>query len=563
VRAISLAGLRRARKLQPTATPPGFSVTAMLAATSAPPVFPDDPRKWDGWSKYRADNPYERLCLDQEANPTSEDIQQHCAALLQWWQNKLPLKNQPSNPMAQLLGRGLTEASDYLVQARMDLLDPQRRQEVDDRLAVEAGQETLDELVKFIGFSIQGGVLPAEAEANLLEFGQKNGLPDDQIKACIEAELKRQGARRSKLVAAPPPVSPVPIPPRVEAEKEYLRILCLGALNMATASYTVRAMLAQVAENLGIDSARGEHLLDKFLDDQELSLVNQGNCKPVIKLPRRYQAEVAEVPVNPITDFVPKLRPVVSQLPPSFSNPIGATMVLLPPGDFIMGSGDAEAQPNEQPLTPVSVSSFYMAQHPVTNAQFERFDPRHKGKRMEGAGDDHPVVYVSSLEAVKFCEWLGEKDGRKYRLPTEAEWEYAARGIDGRKYPWGNQSGSGELANFADASTAFAWREPQINDGYPLTSPVGAFPCGASFFAIEDMAGNVWEWCLDFSYAYGGALKQNPRGPISGMNRLYRGGSWKSRFTNLRATTRASNAPNYSCNDIGFRIVCEIERADS
>ena len=97
-----------------------------------------------------------------------------------------------------------------------------------------------------------------------------------------------------------------------------------------------------------------------------------------------------------------------------------------------------------------------------------------------------------------------------------------------------------------------------MNDGYPVTSPVGAFPRGASFFAIEDMAGNVWEWCLDFYQPLAGSPKQNPRGPASGMKRICRGGSWKSRFTNLRATPRASNEPNYSCNDIGFRIVCEI-----
>jgi len=534
----------------------------MLAVTSAPPVFPDDPRKWDGWSKYRADNPYERLCLDADSEPSDELIQQHCAALLQWWQSKLPLKNQPSNPMAQLLGRGLTEASDYLVQARLDLLDPQRRQEVDESLAAQADQNALDELIKFIGFSINGGVLPAEAEANLVEFGQRNGLPDEQINASIEGELKRKGARRSKLVPEPAPVAQIAAPSRADSEKEYLRILCLGSLNMGSASYTVRAMLAQVAENLGIAPSRGEQLLDKFLEDQELALVKQGNCKPTIKLPSRYGAPPAEEPVKPITDFVPKIHQAATQLPPSFTNPIGATMVLLPPGDFIMGSDDPEAQPNEQPLTPVSLSTFSIAQHPITNAQFEQFDPRHKTKRMDGAGADHPVVYVTSLEAVKFCEWLSQKDGRTYRLPTEAEWEFAARGIDGRKYPWGNNSGRGEFANFADASTAFAWRDPQMNDGYPVTSPVGAFPRGASFFAIEDMAGNVWEWCLDFYQPLAGSPKQNPRGPASGMKRMYRGGSWKSRFTNLRATARASNAPNYSCNDIGFRIVCEIERGE-
>lgn len=532
----------------------------MLATATPPPVFPDDPRKWDGWRKYQEHNPYERLCLDRRAEPTDEQIQQHCAALLHWWQNKLPLKNQPSNPIAQLLGRGIMDASDCLVQARMDLLDPERRRQWDEKLDAQAGQDALDEFIKFIGFSIKGGVLPAEAEANLVEFGRESGLAEDQIKACIEEELKRKGARRSKLVAPPPPApTPSPaMPPRVEAEKEYLRILCLGALNMASASYTVRAMLAQIAENLGIAPSRGEQLLDRFLEDQELTLVKQGNCKPVIRLPRKEGPAAPEETAKPITDFVSKIRPAPTHLPASFTNPVGATMVQLPPGDFIMGSDDPDAQPNEQPLTPVSLSGFYIAQHPVTNAQFEQFDPRHRAKRMDGAGDNHPVVYVTSYEAMKFCEWLSQKDGRTYRLPTEAEWEFAARGTDGRKYPWGNQTAPGVFANFADASTTFAWRDPQVNDGYPVTSPVGAFSGGASFFAIEDMAGNVWEWCLDFSHAYGGAPKQNPRGPASGMQRMYRGGSWKSRFTNLRATARASNAPNYSCNDLGFRLLCEI-----
>src|SRR3954466_13484927 len=153
----------------------------MLAATAAPPTFPDDPRKWDGWSKYRAESPYERLCLDAASQPTDEQIQQHSAALLQWWQNKLPLKNQPSNPIAQLLGRGIMDASSYIVQARLDLLDPERRRAWDEKLVAMAEQDAQDELIKFIGFSIQGGVLPAEAEANLLEFGQKNGLPREQI----------------------------------------------------------------------------------------------------------------------------------------------------------------------------------------------------------------------------------------------------------------------------------------------------------------------------------------------------------------------------------------------
>src|SRR4051812_25039083 len=182
----------------------------MLATVVPPPVFPDDPRKWTGWNNYQADSPYERLCLDPRTVPTHEEIQVHCTSLLHWWQNKLPLKNQPSNPMAQLLGRGLDDAPRSLVQARMDLLDPDRRRAWDEKLAALAEQDALDEFIKFIGFSIKDGVLPADAEANLVEFGKKNDLPQEQIKACIEEELKRRGARRSRLVATAPTPAPEP-----------------------------------------------------------------------------------------------------------------------------------------------------------------------------------------------------------------------------------------------------------------------------------------------------------------------------------------------------------------
>ena len=137
-----------------------------------------------------------------------------------------------------------------------------------------------------------------------------------------------------------------------------------------------------------------------------------------------------------------------------------------------MGSESVDAAPNERPLTKVMVSRFYMSRHLVTNAQFEQFDPGHVRKRAAGAGDRHPVIHVSSLDAIKFCQWLSTRERSKYRLPTEAEWEYAARGIDGRKYPWGNHAGRANLANFADKNTVFAWSDRDLDDGYPET-----FPC--------------------------------------------------------------------------------------
>src|SRR5438552_6529795 len=112
--------------------------------------FPDDPLKWDGWSKYRSENPYERLCLDPKTNPGDEQIQQQCSALMQWWQKKLRLRNQPTNPLTQLLGRGIDEASRYLVQARIQLLDPARRLQIDEELAAQAQQEVLTEFSKYV-----------------------------------------------------------------------------------------------------------------------------------------------------------------------------------------------------------------------------------------------------------------------------------------------------------------------------------------------------------------------------------------------------------------------------
>lgn len=530
--------------------------------------FPDDPLKWDGWSKYKAPNPYERLCLDPRARPGDEQIQQHCTALVQWWQKKVPLKNQPSNPMAQLLGRGIDEASRYLVEGRMLLLDPARRQQIDDELAAMAEQEALADFSKYVAFSLARRVLTAEAEANLSDFGQRNGLTEEQTRACIEEELKRHKAQR----VVPSPAVPEATPDSAataEAEEEFHRILRLSNLDLGDATGLVRRIFATIAENLGINLERAEHLLDEYLEQEEYGASDSPAAPPAPRVQARAAGDVipsaarktAAAPERAVPAFLGKMAP--SSSPAGFVNPIGTPMVLIPGGEFIMGSDAEDAAPNEQPLTPVTLSDFYMSRHPVTNLQYEQFNPSHRQKRMKGVGGDHPVVYVTSLEAVRYCQWLSQKDGRTYRLPTEAEWEYAARGTDGRKYPWGNHDHRGDFANFADASTTFPWRDPQIHDGYPETSPIGAFPRGASFFGIDDMAGNVWEWCLDFYQPLPGEPKRNPRGLVSGSARLYRGGSWKSRFTNLRATARSSNAPNYSCNDVGFRVLCECGGSES
>src|SRR5438876_443513 len=129
---------------------------------SFPLPLPDDPKKWDGWTKYKSPNLYERLCLDPRANPSNEAIEEHCRELLRWWQKKLPLKNQPSNPLAQLLRPGLEESSRYLTEARLELLDPERRKRVDEELAAQAQEAAIAEFHKFLAFSLADGLLTVE-----------------------------------------------------------------------------------------------------------------------------------------------------------------------------------------------------------------------------------------------------------------------------------------------------------------------------------------------------------------------------------------------------------------
>src|ERR1700740_1559505 len=118
-----------------------------------PLPLPDDPRKWQGWNNYRSPNFYERLCLDPHSNPSNELIEEHCRELLRWWQKKLPLKNQPSNPLSQLLRSGLEESSRYLTEARVELLDPERRRAIDEGLAQEKYKEAVAEFRKYFHFA--------------------------------------------------------------------------------------------------------------------------------------------------------------------------------------------------------------------------------------------------------------------------------------------------------------------------------------------------------------------------------------------------------------------------
>jgi formylglycine-generating enzyme required for sulfatase activity len=542
---------------------------------SLPSPLPDDPRKWTGWKNYSSPNYYERLCLTVEQNPSNELIEDHTRQLLVWWQKKLPLKNQPSNPLAQMLREALDTAPRFLAEARLGLCNPETRKTLDASLLAAAKTNTTAEFRRVFSIIAAGDVLSEDGEASLLRFGLKHGLDEEEIAALIEEELVTHNVSRQVREVAPPPepivqanVAPAP---SGDAVSEFKRFLKLSGLDSDSMTDDQRDALINMAENLGLNGGDAEDIVDEYLEGLDFTPQKPAAPAPVAPVRAPAPAPLRTSPtVRPGAPAVarpaaakvgPTISPAEERLKhPNFTNTLGQQLLFIPTGTFVMGSTGPDAAPNEGPTGKVTVSRFYMSRHPVTCAAYEQFMPAHRSNRLPKGGDNHPVLYVSSADAIKFCQWLSQKERRKYRLPTEAEWEYAARGTENRVYPWGDDvSNPGTMANFADVNTKFSWSDPAVNDGFAETSPVGHYPRGASPFGIDDMAGNVWEWCQDYFENYKGTDRTNPKGPMNGSKRVYRGGSWKSRFSSLRTTSRNSNTVDYRCNDLGFRIVCECE----
>jgi formylglycine-generating enzyme required for sulfatase activity len=278
----------------------------------------------------------------------------------------------------------------------------------------------------------------------------------------------------------------------------------------------------------------------------------------------------------------------------------GMTMILIPEGEFEMGSGFFESFvftngrlftfPDQRPKHKVYLEAYWIDQTEVTVGMFKKFvtetghkttaeregwakpwtagpkegewpavagtdwlHPRGPGSTAEG---DHPVVQVSWEDAAAYCRWVGG------RLPTEAEWEKAARGTDGRRFPWGDKF-NGRLLNYCDSGCPVErWRDEKYNDGYAYTAPVGSYPDGLSPYGVLDMAGNVWEWVYDWydKGYYKDSPYRNPMGPTSGSVKAQRGGSWYDGEPEgwVNCLVRHQNPPADRYEDVGFRCVVPV-----
>jgi formylglycine-generating enzyme required for sulfatase activity len=285
-------------------------------------------------------------------------------------------------------------------------------------------------------------------------------------------------------------------------------------------------------------------------------------------------------------------------------NSIGMKLTLIPAGEFQMGSTPADVDKvlrfdarfqkgfaaNEQPQHPVRITRpFYLGRYEVTKGEFRKFvdDTAHKtDAEKDGKGgrgytgnhdrpldqrpnftwrdwgvdetDESPVVNVSHNDALAFCEWLTKKEGKQYRLPTEAEWEYACRaGTTSLYYNGDDPEGLTRIGNIADATLKEKiLRMPTVSssDGWAFTAPVGRFR--ANNFGVHDMTGNVWEWCSDWysSEFYRKSALSDPMGPSSGSLRVSRGGSWNVAAGLCRSAARSASPPGTGSAFLGFRV---------
>jgi sulfatase modifying factor 1 len=289
----------------------------------------------------------------------------------------------------------------------------------------------------------------------------------------------------------------------------------------------------------------------------------------------------------------------------TITNSIGMTLQRVPAGAFLMGSTSPEVAAtlrfdplfkpefaeDERPQHRIQISKpFYLGTHEVTKGQFAEFvddrryvtDAERDGQGGDGSNpdgtwvkgpqytwrnpgfvqtDDHPVVNVSWNDATAFCEWLGRKDGVAYRLPTEAEWEFACRAGSTTIFQSGNDpEGLASLGNVADDGARISWTGYPgysyiaANDGFIFTSPVGHYRPNA--FGLYDLHGNVGEWCSDWygSDYYAQSSPSDPAGPPMGAEKVRRGGSWYNTPGGNRSAYRYRNVPSYRTNNLGFRV---------
>ena len=348
----------------------------------------------------------------------------------------------------------------------------------------------------------------------------------------------------------------------------------------------------------------GAYMVILFTLAEDHEALREAVFVPVVESLAPADVSTGRVEATPTAAIAQRLAPIDTRVRPSD----GMGMVYVPSGEFEMGNdgtqwvwngsllhGDLGLQvyTDESPQHTVYLNEFWIDRTEVTVGMFRTFaeatgyettaeregwgapwrngppeaewphvegaDWRHPRGPGSSAEDDHPVVQVSWEDAAAYCAWTGGQ------LPTEAQWEKAARGTDGRLWPWGDAY-DGRLGSYCEADCPIVrHQENGHRDGYAFTAPVGSFPGGASPYGALDMAGNVWEWVADWydEAYYGESPTENPAGPETGTERAQRGGAWYDNQSWVRCTVRHQTRPTVRCDDLGFRCAMPADASGS
>lgn len=275
----------------------------------------------------------------------------------------------------------------------------------------------------------------------------------------------------------------------------------------------------------------------------------------------------AEAEVQP-TDAVEPTEAAPEEGTTRISEADGMEQIYIPAGEFIMGTDDPNAKQTveggraypELPAHTVTLDGYWIDKYEISTSQYAlcveagACDPPYRSDsetRPAYYGNpeyaDYPVIWVSWYMSTEYCEWAGR------RLPTEAEWEKASRGTDGRMYPWGNDPIDGTRANFCDANCPRTIANYNYDDGYADTAPVGSYPLGASPYGVLDMSGNVWEWTSTIIEPYPYDATDGREDPDRYAERVWRGGPWSNGTWWQRSSIRYRSIPFYWYVNLGFR----------
>lgn len=350
-------------------------------------------------------------------------------------------------------------------------------------------------------------------------------------------------------------------------------ILCLGLMTLLPACATSPRAFPEATNSLILPTVSGQIVAEApagaaFTPTPVQStqvLTPTATFTPFPVQSTQAPSPTAEPSATPMPEPTPDpdMPPACTEIGQTWTSPRdGATLVCVPAGDFIMGTDTGYS--DERPAHPVTLDAYWMDRSEVSNGQYALCvaagvctKPAQGGSSeyavyyANPALADYPVIYINWYQSQVYCAWAGRS------LPTEAQWEKAARGTLGWEYPWGNEF-DGRRVNYADSSTDYEHTDHSINDGYAGTAPVGAFAQGASPYGALNMAGNVWEWVFDWYAPFTGERQVNPIGPASGEKHILHGGSWINEGADLRAAYRLDFDPSESAFTTGFRCAITL-----